>query len=166
VAEVAARRKADVVVNMQGDEPFINPGSVDEAVRRLLAAKSVKMSTLCVPVTHEEACDPAVTCVVRDLKETALYFSKAAIPNDRDGVLPGKAYLKHLGLYVFRHDFLLKFAKMEPTPLEKREKLEQLRVLERGGKILVVMTEHDSVGVDSQADLERADKIARDMANG
>ena len=166
VAEVAKKRKADVVVNMQGDEPFIDPAAVDLAVSRLLAAKSAKMSTLCVPVTHQEACDPTVTCVVRDLKENALYFSKAAIPNDRDGALPGKAYLKHLGLYVFRHDFLLKYAKMEATPLEKREKLEQLRVLERGGKILVVMTESDSIGVDSPADLEKADKIARGMANG
>ncbi|MDH4185002.1 MAG: 3-deoxy-manno-octulosonate cytidylyltransferase [Nitrospinota bacterium] len=160
VAEVAMRHDADVVVNVQGDEPFIDPVSVDLAVTRLLADDSVKMSTLCVPCTHQEACDPMVTLVVRDLKEMALYFSKAPIPNDRDGALPGKAYLKHLGLYVFRKDFLLEFARMEPTPLEKREKLEQLRVLERGGRILVVMTDSDSIGVDSPADLEKANKIA------
>ena len=161
VAEVAQRRQADLVVNIQGDEPFLDPGSVDLAVRRLLEDDRVKMSTLCVPVTHEEACDPNVTLVVRDLDEMALYFSKAPIPNDRDGAPGGKSHLKHLGLYVYRREFLLEYAKMAPTPLEQREKLEQLRVLERGGKILVVMTDSDSIGVDSPADLERANKIAR-----
>ncbi|MDH5509314.1 MAG: 3-deoxy-manno-octulosonate cytidylyltransferase [Nitrospinota bacterium] len=162
VAEVARRRQADVVVNMQGDEPFIDPGTVDLAVRRLLEHGTVKMSTLCVPVTYEDACDPNVTLVVRDLDEMALYFSKAPIPNDRDGSPGGKSHLKHLGLYVFRKEFLLEYATMAPTPLEKREKLEQLRVLETGEKILVVMTDKDSIGVDSPADLERANLIAKE----
>ena len=161
VAEVAARRQADVVVNMQGDEPFIDPATVDLAVRRLLEHGTVKMSTLCVPVTFEEACDPNVTLVVRSLDEMALYFSKAPVPYDREGPPGGKSHLKHLGLYVFRKEFLLEYATMAPTPLEKREKLEQLRVLETGEKILVVMTDRDSIGVDSPADLERANIIAR-----
>jgi len=165
VAEVAKSVDADIVVNLQGDEPFINPDAVDAAVLALMTDSSVKMSTLCVRISGEEARDPNVTCVTRDLAGFALYFSKLPIPNDRDGNSPGRPLFKHLGTYVFRRDFLLWYAKLAPTPLEKCEKLEQLRVLEHGEKILVVETESDSLGVDSPEDLARAESMSNNWGD-
>lgn len=160
VAEAAREISCDIVVNIQGDEPFIDPESVDAAVTALADNPSIKASTLCVEVTSEEAADPNVTLVVRGLDGFALYFSKAPIPNYRDGAPGGKVFLKHLGTYVFRKDFLMWYASLEPSPLEKAEKLEQLRILEHGEKILAVKTGGDSLGVDSPEDLARAAAMA------
>ncbi len=159
VAEVAEQSDADIVVNLQGDEPFIDPASVNSAITALIDNPDVNVSTLCVPVTVEEADDPNVTLVVRDLKNRALYFSKLPIPNDRDGSASDRPVYKHLGIYIFRRDFLLQYAGLEQSPLEKLEKLEQLRILEHGYQILCVETEHDSIGVDSPDDLDNANKI-------
>ena len=159
VAEVAEKSNADIVVNLQGDEPFIDPASVDNAISALIDNPDVNVSTLCVPVTEEEASDPGVTLVVRDLNGRALYFSKLPIPNNRDGSAMDRPLLKHLGIYIFRRDFLLQYAGLEPTPLEKCEKLEQLRILEHGHQILCVETKHDSIGIDSPDDLDTANKI-------
>lgn len=161
VAEVARNIPCDFVVNVQGDEPFIDPAAVDAAVTALIADPSCNMSTICVEVGIEAARDPAVTKVVRDRKGYALYFSKAMIPHDRDGAPPGARIEKHLGVYVFRRDFLLQYAAWEPTPLERREKLEQLRALERGERILVVRSASDSLGIDTQSDLDRANAMAK-----
>ncbi|VAX22689.1 3-deoxy-manno-octulosonate cytidylyltransferase [hydrothermal vent metagenome] len=161
IAEVARELPDyDIVVNIQGDEPFIDPAAVDEAVRGVADDPSLNVSTLCVAMGKEQAGDTNVTCVVRDLRGYALYFSKAMIPNDRDGDCDDLPLYKHLGTYVYRRDFLLKYATMKRTPLEKCEKLEQLRILEHGEKILCIETPSDSIGVDSPEDLEAAEKIA------
>lgn len=156
-AEVALSVDSDIIVNIQGDEPFIDPEAVDSAVRALLDNPEAYASTLCVKITPEEAEDPNVTLVTRDLAGYALYFSKLPIPNDRDGDCPDRPLLKHLGTYVYRRDLLLHFADWPQTPLERCEKLEQLRILERGVKILCVLTGSDSIGVDSPEDLSRAE---------
>ncbi|MBI5816264.1 MAG: 3-deoxy-manno-octulosonate cytidylyltransferase [Nitrospinae bacterium] len=161
VAEVAEKVPADIIVNVQGDEPFIDPAAVDMAVEALLGDPSLDVSTLCVAIGAREAADLNVTCVVRDLKGHALYFSKLPIPHDRDGNAKSRPLFKHLGTYVFRRDFLLYYAKLGPTPLEKCEKLEQLRILEHGHRIMCVETKSDSLGVDSPEDLSRAETIAK-----
>jgi 3-deoxy-manno-octulosonate cytidylyltransferase (CMP-KDO synthetase) len=163
VAEVARKVDAQIIVNLQGDEPFIDPVAVDRAVAALIKDPSLSVSTLCVPILKKEAADLNVTCVVRDLKGYALYFSKLPIPHDRDGThgnLP--AWQKHLGTYVFRRDFLLYYAGLSPTPLEKMEQLEQLRILEHGERIYCVLTDSDSLGVDSPADLEKAEALVKE----
>ncbi len=158
-AEVARLVKSDIVVNLQGDEPFINAEAVDSAVSALIEIPEIKVTTLCVPISSAEAEDPNVTCVVRDLAGYALYFSKLPIPNDRDGEADKRPLYKHLGIYVFRSDFLVEYAALEPTPLEQCEKLEQLRILENGERIMVIETDCDSIGVDSPEDLKKANEI-------
>ncbi|MGK7346262.1 MAG: 3-deoxy-manno-octulosonate cytidylyltransferase [Candidatus Nitrospinota bacterium M3_3B_026] len=160
VAEAARDIDCDIVVNIQGDEPFIDPAAVDSAVRALLDDPSAKAATLCVEAPPGAGDDPNVTKVVRDLDGRALYFSKLPIPNNRDGGPRETPLLKHLGTYVFRKDFLMWYASLEPTPLEKAEKLEQLRILEHGEKMLVVKTGGDSLGVDSPEDLAQAEAMA------
>jgi len=157
IAEVAAKLDADIVVNVQGDEPFLDPTAVDAVVAALIDRPDIPVATLCTAIDADEAADPNVTKVVRAVDGTALYFSKAPIPHDRDGDAPDRPLYKHLGVYVFRRDFLLRYAAMAPTPLERCEKLEQLRILENGEKILCIATPYDSLGVDSQSDLERAE---------
>lgn len=163
VAEVARKVDAEIIVNLQGDEPFMDPTAVDRAVTVLIKDPSLKVSTLCVPILKKEAADLNVTCVVRDLRGYALYFSKLPIPHDRDGTHgDAPAWLKHLGTYVFRRDFLLYYAGLPPTPLEKMEKLEQLRILEHGERIYCVLTDSDSLGVDCAADLEKAEALVKE----
>jgi 3-deoxy-manno-octulosonate cytidylyltransferase (CMP-KDO synthetase) len=162
VAEVARDRDERVVVNVQGDEPRINPDVIDLAVRPLLDDPSVTMSTLSCPIDAADVDNPDVVKVVTDQQGRALYFSRAPIPVDRDRT--GRAvYRKHVGLYVYRRDFLLDYASWSPTPLETTERLEQLRVLEHGFPILVVETEYDSMSVDSQSDLDRVRQMFNQM---
>jgi 3-deoxy-manno-octulosonate cytidylyltransferase (CMP-KDO synthetase) len=173
IAEVARSLSCDLVVNVQGDEPLIKPEMIDEAVAPLAADPSIPMGTLARRVTDQrEAVDPNVVKVVIDTHGFALYFSRAPIPWDRDrwagrsdlGGLPSfGSHYKHVGLYVFRRDFLLAFASMPSTPLEGIEKLEQLRALEHGHRIRVVATEHESFGVDIPHDLS---KILQHLAEG
>jgi len=161
VAEVAGEEDAEIIINLQGDEPFIKPDGIDEAVGRLVDDPAIEVATLCVAVGEKEAQNPDVTMVVKDLEGMALYFSKLPIPNDRDGQGKTRPLYKHLGIYVFRRDFLIQYAALEPTPLERSEKLEQLRILEHGHRILCVETADDSIGVDSPDDLQRASEIFR-----
>jgi 3-deoxy-manno-octulosonate cytidylyltransferase (CMP-KDO synthetase) len=165
IAEVAGRLACDIVVNVQGDEPLIRPEMIDQAIQPLVDDPSVPMSTLCRKIERdEEAFDPNVVKVVFDKNGFALYFSRAPIPWDRDRwagksswkelTMTGTLY-KHIGLYVYRKDFLLQYARMHQTPLEASEKLEQLRVLEHGHRIRAVVTLHDSFGVDIPGDLSR-----------
>jgi 3-deoxy-manno-octulosonate cytidylyltransferase (CMP-KDO synthetase) len=163
IAEVARTLTCDIVVNVQGDEPLMQAAMIDEAVRPLVDDPTIPMGTLAKRITdRREAVDPNVVKVVFDEKGFVLYFSRAPIPWDRDrwagtgspGDLPidGMHY-KHIGLYVYRRDFLLAFASMPQSRLETVEKLEQLRALERGHRIKVVVTEQESFGVDIPDDL-------------
>jgi len=157
VAEAARRIGAEVVVNLQGDEPLIDPQVVELAIAPLVAEEAVVMSTLCTRL-HDEADwrDPNVVKVVRAANGDALYFSRAPIPHPREAAsLERLPAYKHLGLYVYRADFLQRLTELPPSPLEQVERLEQLRVLEAGYRIRVVETAHDSIGVDTPDDLER-----------
>jgi len=155
VAEVAAQIEADLIVNVQGDEPLIDPAAIDAAVAPLIADPSVPMGTLCCPIEEvEDLVNPNVVKVVCDREGFALYFSRLPIPFVRDqGTLTQR--FRHIGLYVYRRDFLLGLAKLPPTPLEQAEKLEQLRVLEHGHRIRVAVVAHASPGVDTPEELER-----------
>ena len=164
LAEIAARIDSDIIVNVQGDEPLIEPGMVDEAVEPLTADPSLVMSTLKSRIkTLHDFLSPNVVKVVTDWEGYALYFSRSPLPNFRDKwndlkdekFSSGKLLCyKHIGLYVYRRDFLLQFSQMSPTYLELSEKLEQLRALENGYRIKVIETSHESIGVDTPADLE------------
>ncbi len=159
LAEVAAFLDVGLIVNVQGDEPLIRPEMIDLAVSPLREDRSIPMGSLKSVIKDPgELGDPSVVKVVVDREDFALYFSRHSIPYVRDGAAETVHY-KHVGLYVYRRDFLLKFADMKPTPLERAEKLEQLRVLEHGYRIKVPTTEHDSIGVDRPEDLERVRKI-------
>jgi len=160
VAEAAAGSGADIVVNVQGDEPLIDPHTIDEAVRALLDDPEAVMATAKRRLTGPEAIrDPNIVKVVCDERGRALYFSRSPIPYVRDGGLADGEYWQHIGLYAYRLDFLLAFANMAQTPLEKQEKLEQLRALENGYPIAVVETAYESIGVDTPEDLERVNAL-------
>lgn len=163
IAEVVRTLACDLVVNVQGDEPLIHPDMIDEAIAPLVRDVSIPMGTVCRKIEDpHEAFDPNVVKVVFDRNGFALYFSRAPIPWVRDAwtgqeslknfPLAGPMY-KHIGLYVYRREFLLKFAAMPQTVLESVEKLEQLRALESGYRIRTVVTEHESFGVDIPGDL-------------
>jgi 3-deoxy-manno-octulosonate cytidylyltransferase (CMP-KDO synthetase) len=159
VAEVAASLDCELVVNLQGDEPLIEPAMIDEAVAPLVAQPDLVVSTLCRRLDDPSlAASPHVTKVVLDREGFALYFSRAAIPFARDVASAAPSY-QHVGLYVYRRAFLLALARLAPTPLERTESLEQLRVLEHGVRIKVVETRHQSIGVDTPEDLDRVRRI-------
>jgi 3-deoxy-manno-octulosonate cytidylyltransferase (CMP-KDO synthetase) len=157
IARVAAELEADIVVNIQGDEPLVDPAMIDRVVAPLLDDPSLPMATIAARLTDEEELrDPGVVKVVADRRGRALYFSRSVIPFPRDAEVAAAAYCKHIGVYAYRRDFLLEFASRDPSPLERAEGLEQLRALEHGDRIQVVITEYDTVGVDTPEDLETA----------
>ncbi len=159
LAEVAARHEdADVIINVQGDEPLIEPAVIDQLAGEFYQAPGLLMATLAAPLAEAEYHVPSVVKVVTDLAGYALYFSRSLIPYPRNPA-NGLTYYKHIGIYAYRRDFLLKFAALPPTPLEKAESLEQLRALEHGYRIKVLSTDFISVGVDTPEDLERANAI-------
>jgi 3-deoxy-manno-octulosonate cytidylyltransferase (CMP-KDO synthetase) len=161
LAEVAAALACDLVINVQGDEPLIDPRMIDEAIAPFAADAELPMSTLRRAIADPaELASPHVVKVVVDSHDRALYFSRAAIPGRRDGnaAAPAGAF-KHIGLYAYRRDFLLTLAALPPTPLERVELLEQLRALEHGYRVLAVETQFDSIGVDTPDDLERVRAI-------
>ncbi len=157
IAEVAAGLDAEVIVNVQGDLPLLDPAMVGNAVAPLLDDAGLPMATIATPIrTREERDNPNVVKVVTDRDGYALYFSRSPLPFQRaDGVAAGLGN-KHIGLYVYRRDFLLRFASLAPTPLEQSEQLEQLRALEWGFRIRVVSVDTPSIEVDTPRDLERA----------
>jgi len=158
LAEVAAKIDTDIIVNVQGDEPLINPSVIKSAIEPLLTDDSLKMSTLKHLINDEkEINNPNVVKVITDKNKNAIYFSRSKIPYARNSQKFN--YYKHIGLYVYRRDFLLKFSKMDSTPLEQQESLEQLRVIENGYKIKVIETEYDSIGVDTEEDLNKVRNI-------
>ena len=166
LAEVARDLTCDLVVNVQGDEPLVDPLAIDLALSPFANDPTLCMSTLRTPISDpSDLRDPNVVKVVVDRDEFALYFSRAPIPHTDAAAAAGGAggpatnLCKHIGLYVYRRDFLLRFAELEPTPLERAERLEQLRALEHGYRIKVLATSHDPIGVDTPADLERVRQI-------
>jgi 3-deoxy-manno-octulosonate cytidylyltransferase (CMP-KDO synthetase) len=157
VAEVVRDLDADIVVNVQGDEPFVDPRQIEEVVQPLLDDPAVEMATLCRQITHQADLDNiGVVKVVRDLQGNALYFSRSLIPYPRNRDIA--TWFEHVGIYAYRRDFLLEYVQWEPTRTELTESLEQLRVLDHGRKIRVVETQHDSGApcIDTPDDLERA----------
>lgn len=157
LAEVARLTEGDVYVNIQGDEPLLRPDAIDRAVAPLLQDPSVMMSSLYTEAHPQEYEQPSVVKVVIDTHGNALYFSRSRIPYPRESTdLP---VWKHIGLYVFRRELLLKFAEWSPTPLERTESLEQLRVLEHGYRIRMVYFEHAPIAVDTETDLARVRAI-------
>ena len=159
VREVARQVIADIYVNIQGDEPTLTA----EFFRPLLAlfeGPAVEAATLAVPCLPEEFANPNVVKVVTALDGRALYFSRATIPFDRDAS-GFTGYRKHLGIYAYRRDALERFAALPPSPLEKVEKLEQLRLLENGIGIYVAAAPGDTIGVDTEDDLRRAAEVLR-----
>jgi len=166
LAEVAAGLDDDLVVNVQGDEPMIDPAMIQAAVAPLLADASIPMGTLKTPLTSlAEYQNPNVVKVVTDQQGFALYFSRAPIPYPRDfsGDLEQRwtelAAARHVGLYVYRREFLLSYPHLQATPLETQECLEQLRALENGFRIRVAESNLAGQGVDTPEDLERVRKI-------
>ena len=187
IAEVMAHFKHDIVINIQGDQPLVDPKAIDEMVSIFERSKDVEVLTLAVRMTDKGSYEnPNVVKVVCDAEGNALYFSRAAIPffqgkpnsllkeSKVNGASPGNllgkenrsqgkqdcafSFLKHLGVYGYRRDFLLKFVAWEPGILENTEKLEQLRVLERGRSIRVIETAYDFISVDTEEDLQEVKK--------
>jgi 3-deoxy-manno-octulosonate cytidylyltransferase (CMP-KDO synthetase) len=154
-----------IVTNVQGDEPDLDPGAIDAAVGALLRT-GAPMATAAAPMAEgEEAADAAVVKVVRRLDGTALYFSRSVIPFDRDGRGGAAARpLRHVGVYAYRRSFLERYAAMAPTPLERVESLEQLRVLEHGHAIAVALCERAAHGVDTPEQYEAFVRRWRDSA--
>ncbi|MGC0774565.1 MAG: 3-deoxy-manno-octulosonate cytidylyltransferase [Candidatus Acidiferrum sp.] len=161
VAEVAAHETGDVFVNVQGDEPLLDPVAVDAAINALLEEPVAAIATVATPIkTPADIMDPNVVKVVLDFEENGLYFSRAPIPWVRDTTSKIQVrHLKHLGLYVFQRDALLEYPTLPQGELERIEQLEQLRWLENGWKIRVAEVEHDVVSVDVPEDVARVEKL-------
>jgi 3-deoxy-manno-octulosonate cytidylyltransferase (CMP-KDO synthetase) len=154
VAQAARDWPVDLVVNLQGDEPTFEVKALDQLVRTMADDPTIEMGTLAHPVADEtEHRDPNAVKVVLDQSGHALYFTRAPIPYARDAGLV--APLRHVGIYVFRQAFLQRYTRLAPTPLEQTERLEQLRALEHGVRIRVLLTPHGSIGVDTPADMDR-----------
>lgn len=162
IAEVAASLTDDILVNVQGDLPFLAPATLERTVQLALDDPSLPMATVRLPIDDpDEFDDPNVVKVVTDRDANALYFSRSPLPYWRDGHPDGVCGYRHLGLYVYRRDFLLRFARLAPTALERAEKLEQLRALEHGFRIRVADgTGGVGIEVDTPADLARANAHA------
>lgn len=158
LAEVAEQlADYDIIVNVQGDEPFIDPDVIDRLAKMLIEHENLDMVTAAAPLKKEEYQDASAVKVVVNQKGEALYFSRALIPYPREGfAMPP---LKHIGVYAYRRSFLLTYAKTEQTPLEKTESLEQLRALETGHKIGVIRIETEDIGIDTEEDLKKANEF-------
>jgi 3-deoxy-manno-octulosonate cytidylyltransferase (CMP-KDO synthetase) len=161
VAEVAAHEKGDVFVNVQGDEPLLDPVAVDTAVNALVEEPAATIATVATPIkTPADIMDPNVVKTVLDFDNNGMYFSRAPIPWVRDTTSKIQVrHLKHLGLYVFQRDALLEYPTLPQGELERIEQLEQLRWLENGWKIRVAEVEHDAVSVDVPEDVARVEKL-------
>ncbi|VAV82731.1 3-deoxy-manno-octulosonate cytidylyltransferase [hydrothermal vent metagenome] len=166
VAEAARDCGADIIVNVQGDEPLVEPALIDDLVAPMLADSSIGLATPATLIkTEAEYLDTNTVKVVLDREGNALYFSRSPIPNHRDGFrLDEYAIYKHIGLYVYRREVLEQLAALAPTPLERAEGLEQLRALEHGIKIRVVMTTYSPESVDTPEDLERVRAAAAGLS--
>jgi 3-deoxy-manno-octulosonate cytidylyltransferase (CMP-KDO synthetase) len=159
VAEIASAENCDIVVNIQGDEPLIDPDAIDAAILPMAHDSEIQMATLKKSIEDpDEITNPNVVKVVTDFNGDAIYFSRSPIPYHRDGAVSGP-YYKHIGLYLYQRDFLLAYSALPVGPLEQAERLEQLRALENGLRIRVVETDYESLGVDTPEDLERVETL-------
>ena len=156
--EVAKSHPADVYVNVQGDEPLVEPASIEKLARAMLDDPSLQMGTLCYPISAEQAQNPNLVKVVRAHNGNALYFSRSPIPFPRSGGIAPQ-YFGHLGMYAYRREFLMNFGSLPYSPLENTEKLEQLRVLQAGIAIRVLEVEAMGPGVDTPENLEEMRRI-------
>jgi len=156
VHEISSLESADIYINVQGDESLVRSEHI-EALLQVMENPAAQVGTLMTPAVAEDIPNPNAVKVVVDLSGRALYFSRATIPFDRDGSKP--RYFKHLGLYAYRKPALDRFVKLPESSLEKSERLEQLRFLENGIPIFVAEIPHDSIGVDTEEDLQRVVKI-------
>ena len=162
VREAARQIEADIYVNIQGDEPTLTPEFFRPLIE-LFDRPEVEVSTLAVRCPVEEFTNPNAVKVVTALDGRALYFSRATIPFDRDGI-GFVGYRKHLGIYAYRKTALERFAALEPSPLERLERLEQLRLLENGISVYVAEAPRDTIGVDTEEDLKRAEAVLQRLA--
>ena len=161
VAEVADHLPCDIVVNLQGDEPLMDPGLIDRVVSAVRDDPDIYMASAKTPIRRaEDRANPNIVKVVTDCSGFALYFSRSPIPcpfggGEANANNPG---FRHIGIYVYRKDFLMRLVTLAPSPLEGQERLEQLRVLENGYRIKLVTTDYDAPGVDTPEDLEKVRK--------
>jgi len=166
LAEVAASDSAALYVNIQGDEPLIDPEAIDAAILSVHGDDSVPMGTLKRRIVDPtDIVNTNVVKVITNLLNDAIYFSRCPIPYDRDGNRAAPGYAKHIGVYVYRREFLLRYPDLTIGPLEQVERLEQLRAIENGYRIRVVETEYESLGVDTPEDLERVNQLFSAVAN-
>jgi len=161
IAEAVKQLDADIVVNVQGDEPFMDPGLIDRLVARMQAEDAPEIGTACTPILEaSDLSNPSVVKVVRDVQGCALYFSRSLIPFPRDveasDVVDQGLFFRHLGIYAYRTSFLERWETLPPHPLELTEKLEQLRGLAHGARIAVIDSTQTAPGIDTPEDLERA----------
>jgi 3-deoxy-manno-octulosonate cytidylyltransferase (CMP-KDO synthetase) len=165
IAEVAKKlRNASLIFNVQGDEPLIDPSLLRRLVRRLKREKEIGIITAAVPISPEASHNEHQVKVVFDLRGDALYFSRSRIPFSRTA--QQTRYYKHLGIYGYRRRALLAFVKWKPGLLEQTERLEQLRALENGLKIRVIVSESDSIGVDTPEDAAEVERLILSRSNG
>lgn len=162
IAEAAATLpdSAEIIVNVQGDEPLLDPATIDAVAEPLLADATLSMASLCCPLPEGREDDPNVVKVVRAANGDALYFSRSPLPYRRAPDAPYRP-LQHVGLYAYRRDFLMRFPTLPPTPLERVESLEQLRALENGVRIRMIETDRAPESVDTPDDLERVRHILK-----
>ncbi len=160
LAEVARQcPDVDLIINVQGDEPLIQPEVIDQLAEAFALNPDLQMATLMTEMDQSEYHVPSAVKVITDLQGYALYFSRSLIPFPRVAIhLP---VYKHIGIYAYRRDFLLKYAELTPTPLEKTESLEQLRALEHGYRIKVLKTDFKFIGVDTIEDLEKVNLLLK-----
>jgi len=170
VAEVARKIPCDIVVNIQGDEPLVQPAMIDQLARALARDREAVMATLAKAATAGELDNPNVVKLIVNRQGRAIYFSRHAIPYLRDVAkeaaevrLQRFRFLKHPGMYAYRRDFLLTLVKLPPSPLERAERLEQLRVIENGYAIKVVETRIESIGVDAPGDVARVESLIQEQ---
>lgn len=163
IAQAVQKDPADIVINIQGDEPLIHHTMIDALAKALRDDPAALMATLIKEIQNpDELNDPNVVKVVIDDCKNALYFSRSVIPYDRDGAgFEKTTYYKHLGIYAYRKKFLTAFRKMPKSHLEQTERLEQLRALEAGVKLKTVLTKRETVGVDTPADLARVESLMK-----
>ncbi|MFC1621497.1 3-deoxy-manno-octulosonate cytidylyltransferase [Candidatus Omnitrophota bacterium] len=162
LTEAVSSIDANIVVNIQADEPLMHPAMIDDVVNSIQKDNTIQMATLCHRISDEhELMNPNVVKVVFDRKGLALYFSRCPIPYNVSRELQVTSHYKHIGLYAYTKDFLFTFKSLPQSRLEKIEKLEQLRVIENGYKIKVTETKHDTVGIDTPEDLVKATELVK-----
>ncbi|MCK5534713.1 3-deoxy-manno-octulosonate cytidylyltransferase [bacterium] len=169
LSEIVKTLEYDVFVNIQGDEPLISPEVIDLVVQPFTENSDVSISTAVTSISDKnEIKDPNIVKVVIDKFDFALYFSRATIPfvRDEDKMAPRPQYYKHLGIYAYKKDFLINFDLMSPSNLEQIEQLEQLRFLDNGYKIKVMISDYNSISVDTPQDLEKVREIVRQQTKG